>query len=150
ACAALTATSAASFRADAVASESIAAVFGSNMAAATQSATTTPLPTTLGNTSVRFRDSNGVEQLAPLFFVSPTQINLQVPAGLASGVGTFTLLKTDGTAPSGVLTIKALAPALFAANASGQGVAAGLVLRQRSGVQTFEPLAQFDASLNRY
>ncbi len=150
ACAALAATSAASFRPAVLAGESIAAIFGSALSTTNASATATPLPTTLGNTSVRFKDSAGIERLAPLFFVSPTQINLQVPAGLANGAGVFTVVKADGTAPSGMASIKAFAPALFAANANGQGVAAGLALRVRDAIRAFEPLAQFDAALNRY
>ncbi len=150
ACAALTAASAASFRADALAGESIATVFGAAMTATTQSATATPLAATLGNTSVRFKDGAGVERLAPLFFVSPTQLNLQVPTGLANGAATFTVVKADGSAPSGTATINALAPALFAANANGQGVAAGLALRVRDDRRAFEPLAQFAAALSRY
>lgn len=150
ACAALAATSAASFRADDLASEAIAAIFGASLATTTQSATSTPLPTSLANTSVRFRDSAGGDRLAPLFFVSPTQINFQVPAGLIADNTIFTVMKADGTAPSGVANIQALAPALFAANANGQGVAVGLVLRVRDNVRAFEPLARFDAALNRY
>ncbi|MGH9936078.1 MAG: ThuA domain-containing protein, partial [Blastocatellia bacterium] len=90
ACAALTGASAASFRTDSVASESIASIFGSAMATTTQSAMATPLPTTLVNTSVRVRDGAGNESLAPLFFVSPTQINLLIPAGAANGASIFT------------------------------------------------------------
>lgn len=150
ACASLTATSAASFRADALASESIATIFGAAIATTTQSATVTPLPTTLANTSVRFHDSAGRERLAPLFFVSPTQINFQLPAGLLANDAIFTVLKADGTAPSGSANIQALAPGLFTANANGQGVAAGLALRVRGNVRSFEPLARFDGALNRY
>lgn len=149
-CAALAATSAASFRPNDLTSESIATIFGTSLATTTQSATTTPLPTSLANSSVRFRDSAGVDRLAPLFFVSPTQINLQVPAGLAIGNTFFTVQKADGTAPSGIATIQSLTPALFAANANGQGAAVGLALRVRENIRAFEPLARFDAALNRY
>jgi uncharacterized protein (TIGR03437 family) len=150
ACAALAATSAASFRPNDLASESIAAIFGTSLATTTQSATNTPLPTSLGNISVRFRDATNVDRLAPLFFVSPTQINFQVPAGLAATNASFTVIKADGTAPSGTANIQALAPALFAANANGQGVAVGSVLRGRDNIRAFEPLARFDTALNRY
>lgn len=150
ACATVAVASAASFRAEALTSESIAAIFSTSIAPTTQSATTTPLPTNLANTSVRFRDSAGVDRLAPLFFVSPTQINLQVPAGVQTGNALFTVVKADGSAPSGQTTIQTLAPALFAANANGQGAPVGLALRERANVRTFEPLARFDTMLNRY
>ncbi|MCW5981196.1 MAG: hypothetical protein KIT09_24145 [Bryobacteraceae bacterium] len=59
----------------AVAIGSIVSVFGSNLATVTQSADSLPLPANLGGTSVTV---NGVP--APLFFVSPNQINLQLPS----------------------------------------------------------------------
>jgi uncharacterized protein (TIGR03437 family) len=150
ACAALRATSAASFRADALARESIASIFGSALATTAQSATATPLPTTLANTQVRLKDGAGVERLAPLFFVSPAQINFLVPAGAATGAGIFTVVKSDATAPSGQMQIAAVAPALFSANANGQGVAAGVALRvKQNGARSFEPIAQFDPAQNR-
>ncbi len=150
ACAALTATSAASFRADALAAESIVSIFGSAMASTTQAATATPLPTTLADTSVRIRDGAGTERLAPLFFVSPAQINLLIPAGTATGSAVFTVVKSDTTAPSGIAQIASVAPSLFAANANGQGVATGVALRVRDNIRAFLPIAQFDAAQNRF
>lgn len=150
ACDALTAANAASFSASELAADSIAAIFGVSLAASTESAATTPLPTSLGNASVRFRDSAGRERPAPLFFVSPSQINLLVPADSASGTGTFTLLKADGTAPGGGIRIAPVAPAIFSANADGQGAAAGVALRVRGTSRSFEPIAQFDPSQNRF
>ncbi|MGH9844830.1 MAG: hypothetical protein ACREEM_39440, partial [Blastocatellia bacterium] len=67
-----TSVSAASFSGAALAAEAIVASFGSNLATTMQSATVSPLPTTLAGTSVKVRDSAGSERLAPLFFVSPT------------------------------------------------------------------------------
>ena len=44
-----------------------------------------------------------------------------------------------------------VAPGLFSANADGQSVAAAVVLRIKAdGAQIFEPVAQFDAGLNRF
>ncbi|GEM_PF-390603 len=151
ACAVLTAASAASFRADALAAESIASIFGSDLATSAQAATTTPLPTTLANTSVRVKDGAGVERPAPLFFVSPTQINFLIPAGAADGASVFTVIKSDTTTPSGATQIAAVAPALFSANANGRDVATGVVLRVRAnGSRSFEPIARFDAAQNRW
>ncbi|MCH8268334.1 MAG: IPT/TIG domain-containing protein [Acidobacteria bacterium] len=53
---------------------SIASLFGFNLSASTASADTVPLPTTLAGVRVTV---NGV--IAPLYFVSPEQINFQVP-----------------------------------------------------------------------
>jgi hypothetical protein len=68
-------------------------LLGSDLATSARAATT-PLPTALANTSIRVRDSAGVERLAPLFFVSPTQINFLVPAGVANGASIFTVIRS--------------------------------------------------------
>jgi uncharacterized protein (TIGR03437 family) len=147
---ALSAVSAASFQRVAVASESIAAVFGVDLANEQQSATSLPLPTMLAGTSLRVKDRVGMERLAPLFFVSPGQINFLVPVGSTSGAANLTVLKADGTRPSASLQINSFAPGLFAANANGQGVAAGVALRVRQNIRSFVPLARYDESLGRF
>ncbi len=58
-----------------IAPGSIASVFGTNLATSTVIATTFPLPLTLAGTSVTV---NGTA--APLFYISPTQIDFQVPS----------------------------------------------------------------------
>lgn len=63
-----------------VAPGSIATIFGSGFAASQAWATTLPLQTGLNGVSVTV---NG--RLAPLFYVSPTQINFQVPYETAAG-----------------------------------------------------------------
>jgi uncharacterized protein (TIGR03437 family) len=142
--------SAASFEGASLAAESIVAAFGSNLATATQAAATTPLPTTLAGTSIKIRDSAGTERPAPLFFVSPTQINFQIPPGTAAGAAGLTLASGDGATATGTLSIATVAPSLFAANASGQGLAAAIALRIKNGVQSFEPIARFDNAQNRF
>src|SRR5262249_14810585 len=73
--AAVSAVSAASFATGAQAGEGIAALFGTGLAGTTLAAASQPLPVTLGGAQVRVRDAMGTELDAPLFFVSPTQIN---------------------------------------------------------------------------
>jgi uncharacterized protein (TIGR03437 family) len=47
--------------------------------------------------------------------------------------------------------IAPVAPGLFSANASGQGVASGVALRVKAdGAQTYEPIARFDQAQNRF
>jgi uncharacterized protein (TIGR03437 family) len=53
---------------------SIASIFGSGLATTTATASTNPLPLTMDGTTVTV---NG--QAAPLFYISPTQINIQIP-----------------------------------------------------------------------
>jgi uncharacterized protein (TIGR03437 family) len=142
--------SAASYCGPAAAPESIVAAFGSSLAASTQVAASIPLPTMLGGASVKVKDSVGVERLSPLFFVSPGQINLQIPSGTALGVATLTVMSSSNSY-NGTVNIARVAPALFAANADGRGAPAAIALRIRSdGMQITEPVAQFDPAQNRF
>jgi uncharacterized protein (TIGR03437 family) len=96
------------------------------------------------------KDSAGVERTAPLFFVAPNQINYLMPPGVASGSATITVTSADGALSTGEVNIASVAPALFTANSSGQGVAAAVALRVKpDGRQIFEPIAQFDPAQNR-
>jgi uncharacterized protein (TIGR03437 family) len=143
--------SAASFAGTELAPESITAAFGEKLATQTLVANGLPLPTQLAGTTVKVKDSGGLERSAPLFFVAPAQINYLIPAGTAIGTATITVTSGDGTVSSGTATIAAVAPGLFTANASGQGIAAAVVLRvKENGAQSYEPVAQFDATLNRF
>lgn len=83
----------------------IFSIFGSNLAPALTQAATVPLPTQLGGVSV---EVNG--RAVPLYFVSPGQINAQLPYDLSPGTATLTV----GTATAS-FTIAAAAPAIFVA-----------------------------------
>src|SRR5262249_54372392 len=132
-------------------SELIAAAFGSGLATTTQNATTIPLPTNLAGTTVRVRDSQGGDRLAPLFFVSSGQVNYQIPPGTALGAATVTVTSGDSTVSTGNVTITSVSPGLFSANANGQGVAAAIALRVKAdSTQVFEAVARFDTTLNTF
>jgi uncharacterized protein (TIGR03437 family) len=134
-----------------LASEAIAAAFGSALATSTQIASTVPLPTTIAGTSVKVRDSLGVERPAPLFFVSPLQVNYQIPPGLSPGGAVVTITNGAGTVSAGTAQLEQVAPALFSANANGVGIASAAVLRVRAdGSQVFEPVARYDAAQNKF
>ncbi len=149
---AATTVSAANYQGAALATESIVAAFGTGFSTATQSAVGgQPLPTVLAGASVRVRDSGGTDRAAPLFFVSPTQVNYQIPPGSAVGVASITLTNTNGAIAAGSVNIANVAPGLFTANASGRGIAAAVVQRTRGdGSQVFEPIAQFDQGSNQF
>jgi uncharacterized protein (TIGR03437 family) len=104
----------------AVAPDSLATIFGASLAQATASATLDAngqLPTVLASTSVEI---NGV--LAPLFYVSPGQINLVVPGGLTAGTATVLIRSTtSGSTKSGTALVSASAPGIFTSDASGAG-----------------------------
>src|SRR5215813_2609126 len=147
----VTIVSAASFLLGSSPSDSIAAAFGANLATTTELATSLPLPTTLAGRTVLVKDVNGVEKTAPLFFVSPLQINFLMPEGLASGNGSVTGGGAYRPPIGGCVVVRKVEPSLFAANSDGQGVAAAVALRVKSdGSQIFEPVAQFDTTQNRF
>ncbi len=147
----VTSVSAASFLGAELATESIVSAFGPGLTTSTAIADTTPLPTTLAGTTVKVRDSAGVERLAPLFFVAPLQINYLMPPGTAAGTAAITVTSGNGTLSVGTMQIAPVAPGLFTANASGQGVPAAVVFRLKAnGAQSTEPVAQFDVATGRF
>lgn len=139
--------SAASFAGTELAPETITAAFGSNLATTIQVANVVPLPTQLAGTTVNVKDSLGVERLAPLFFVAPTQINYLIPPGTSAGVATVTITSGDGSISIGNIAINSVAPGLFTAGSSGLGVAAATVLRFKAdGSSSYEPVSRFDSA----
>jgi uncharacterized protein (TIGR03437 family) len=147
---AVASVSAASFSGVELAPDSIVAAFGVGLATATQAAISLPLPTTLAGTTVKVLDRTGATRDAPLFFVSPGQVNYLIPAGTAAGPATVTITSGNGAISTGATQIAGVAPGLFSANANGQGVAAGVVLRVRDGMQIYEPMFEFNQAQNRF
>jgi uncharacterized protein (TIGR03437 family) len=138
--------SAASFRGEAVAPESIAAAFGQYLAVGTEMTSTRPLPTALLGTRLRLVDSAGTERFAPLYFVSPNQINFLVPAGTATGLARMTIITGAGHIIPGRMQVEKVSPGPFAANSSGQGVAAALAQRiAENGQRSPLPVFRFDS-----
>ncbi len=135
--------SAASFSQTAgVAPEEIVAGFGPGLASAVVVANSLPLPTSLGGTTVKVRDNLNVERLAPLFFVSPDQVNYQIPSGTAAGLATVTVTNPNGEVVIGSVMVSNVAPSLFSANSSGTGPAAAVVFRRTAaGVDSYESAA---------
>ncbi len=134
--------SAASYADTAQACEAIVSAFGSGLATATRNAASAPLPTALGGTTIQVSDSAGIERAAPLFFVSPTQVNFQIPPGTANGAAVITITSDDGTVSQANLEIVNVAPSLFSADATGRGLAAAQI--QRDGSTTMEAIGRFD------
>jgi uncharacterized protein (TIGR03437 family) len=138
--------SAASYDRNALALEGIAAAFGERLATRTESARTIPLPTQLAGTRVVLTDANGATRDAPLFFVSPLQVNYQIPPNLAPGAFTVTSTSGDGTMTFGAERARAIAPSVFTFNANGRGVPAGFAVSVRNNVQTNVPIARHDGT----
>jgi uncharacterized protein (TIGR03437 family) len=118
--------------ADAVASDSIVAAFGSNLATMTQSAQSLPLPTSLAGTEIIVTDSAGIARFASLLFVSPTQINYIMPPGTSDGVATVDVIPQGGGSviASGGAQVTTVAPGIFTVSGTGSPpTAAGQWLR---------------------
>ena len=116
--------------------ETIMSLFGTNLSEGIESNSGLPLPTELAGTSVTVTDSEGNEALAAvstgptnlstlssLFFVAPNQLNFFMPAGLAFGPATVTVMTEDGNLSSTTVAVVPCNPGLFAANDQGFGVA---------------------------
>ncbi|NOT59441.1 MAG: hypothetical protein HOP19_04360, partial [Acidobacteria bacterium] len=103
-----TSVSAASYLGNQLASDMIVAGFGVDLAAQTAVADTSPLPLQLAGVSVRVRDSQSVERMAPLFFVSPTQVNYLMPTGTALGLAHVTLTNAANLLSEGDVNIASI------------------------------------------
>lgn len=147
----VTSVSGASYAPGGVAIESIVSAFGIDLATASLPAVAVPLPTNLGGTTVMVKDRGGLEHLCPLFYVSPLQVNFQLPAGIATGPASITITNSNGINSLGTVQVVSVAPGIFAANQNGQGVAAASVFRiSANGTQRYEPVAQYDATQKKY
>jgi uncharacterized protein (TIGR03437 family) len=135
--------SAASFESGPAAPESIVSALGFDLATAPLSPASQSPPTNLGGTTVTVVDSTGASRLAPLFYVSPGQVNYEIPPGTAAGVALVTVQSGDGVVSSAPLGIVPVAPSLFTLNASG--LAAAFALQVLNGTQTYENVYQVGA-----
>src|SRR5262249_16436916 len=106
--------SAANFTAT-LAPEMLASIFAVHFRKRSEEANSQPPPFPLGGTTVKVQDSAGVTRDAPLYYVSPSQINLEVPAGTASGQGSVTITTDSGASTTGPILIRPVAPGLFTA-----------------------------------
>lgn len=91
-------------------------VFGSQLAASTQTASTVPLPLTMANVAVTV---NGIA--APLYYVSPGQLNIQVPYETAPNSTAVLNINNNGQTASQSFSVAAAAPGIFT-NQSGAPV----------------------------
>jgi uncharacterized protein (TIGR03437 family) len=100
-----------------VAPGSIANIFGINLAGSIAQAGAIPLPTTLSGLCVIF---DGVA--APIFSVSPLQVNVQVPWELAGKTTAQVSIASDAAASAPVtVNLARIAPGIFTHSDNGQG-----------------------------
>jgi uncharacterized protein (TIGR03437 family) len=117
----------------AVAPDSLASLYGANLAPGVAEASAQPLPLALGGVTLSVTDAAGVGRAAPLLYVSPGQINFLVPDGTAPGLATLVVAGQTFTA-----AVQPVAPTLFSMNGAGSGVAAATAIM----VQAANPLLQ--------
>ena len=104
-----------------VAAGSAISIFGANLASAVATGPNSPLAQTLSGTVVQ-----AAGRLLPLFFVSPGQINAQLPADFAEGAGTLTVSAQGQPDVQASFTVVRNAPGLFPQLVSGQSFAVAL------------------------
>jgi uncharacterized protein (TIGR03437 family) len=117
----------------AVAPDSLASLYGANLAPGVAQAALQPLPLALGGVTLSVTDAAGATRTAPLVYVSPVQINFVVPDGTAPGLATLVVSGQTFTA-----AVQPVAPTLFSMNGAGSGVAAATGIR----VQAANPVLQ--------
>jgi uncharacterized protein (TIGR03437 family) len=97
----------------AVAPGSLISIFGSNLARTTVAAQQIPLPVSLADTTVTIGGAR-----APLLYVSPGQINAQVPEQTPVGLVALTVSSSGASPPAVSLQVVPVAPEIFIASAS--------------------------------
>jgi uncharacterized protein (TIGR03437 family) len=85
----------------------ILAVFGSQLAPSPASASGVPFPLTMAGTSATL---NG--EAVPLWYVSPAQMNIQIPYEAAPGVATL-VINNNGLVTTDTFMVAATAPGIF-------------------------------------
>jgi uncharacterized protein (TIGR03437 family) len=114
-------TDGAGFKTNDLAPGSIVSIFGTGLAGAVlQAAPGAALPTELFDAEVTFNNVS-----APLYYISPTQIDAQVPLELTPGPVTVQVRRNLAASTSQVVNLMPAAPAILAVNEQGTG--AGLI-----------------------
>ena len=92
----------------AVAPGSVISIFGQSLASVVEVGPVNPLAQSIAGTTVTINST-----ILPLLFVSPQQINAQLPSSLSDGNYTLEVQNTGQPAISGTLTVARNAPGLF-------------------------------------
>jgi uncharacterized protein (TIGR03437 family) len=134
---------AASFSPGILAQNSIVTAKGTSFAAATVIAGGNSTPATLAGLTVNVLDSAGATRSAPLYYVSPSQINYVIPEGTAPGTATVTV---TGSAASFLAPVRIapVSPGVFGVN----GLAAANIVTYRNGTPSSMNAVQIDAGGN--
>ncbi|HEX9382029.1 MAG TPA: IPT/TIG domain-containing protein, partial [Gemmatimonadaceae bacterium] len=127
-----------------VAPGSIISIYGDNLSPSLQVGPTNPLSQTLANVTVTVSD-----RLLPLFFVSPQQINAQVPSDLPDGDYTIQVHSLGQPDVVGAFTISRDAPGIFTQQ-NDQNLPLALALHEDGTVVTFDSPARRNETVSIY
>jgi uncharacterized protein (TIGR03437 family) len=94
----------------------VAALIGSNLADTSAAAPPGMLPTVLRDTQVLVNGS-----AAPLFYVSPTQINFQVPLEVSGSTAQVVVVSNGVQGPTSEVDLATEAPGIFTVPETGEG-----------------------------
>jgi uncharacterized protein (TIGR03437 family) len=144
------AVSSANFWLGDLAPEEIVSVFGSDLASGSSQPASLPVPTIVDGTTVTVTDSTGQSAAAPLFYVSPSQVNFKVPGGTALGHASFTIQVDGRTTASGGMNIAKVSPGLYAITGNGQGPLAGYATQGAGAEQVVTNAYVFDSTQRQY
>ncbi len=123
---------------------SVISIYGNSLAPALLAATTNPVPQSLGNVTVTIGS-----YILPLLFVSPGQINAQLPSELVDGNYTLLVRQTGQADVSGQLMVSRDAPGVFT-QANAQQVPLALALHQDGTLVTFDSPAIHGETISLY
>jgi uncharacterized protein (TIGR03437 family) len=126
--------------ASALTPQMLVSIYGANLASEVASSGV-PLPTELGGTSVTF---DGIR--APLLYVSPGQVNAQVPSGVHGAVSANVVVTTaaGSSAPFAESVSSGRTPGIFTQDSSGCGQGAVANVHADGTVTLNTPQSSFD------
>ena len=94
----------------------VLSIFGTDLASFTAGAPSVPLPMMMAGTVVTI---NGIT--APLYYVSASQLNVQIPFEVPAGAAASLRVSNNGESVFGSINVTAAAPAIFSTNSQGTG-----------------------------
>ena len=97
-----------------VAPGSLASIFGSQLASGLAQADSVPLSNQIGDVTVSF---NNIP--APILFVSPGQVNVQIPGTVPGGTATVVVTRNGVSSPPQSLQVGTVSPGVFASSQQG-------------------------------
>jgi uncharacterized protein (TIGR03437 family) len=109
-----------------VAPDALVSGFGADLA--TTNAQDGTFPTSLGGTTITLVDATNTSYPVQMYYVRPDQVNYYIPTNVQPGPATITVSSGDGVRTAGNVLVAPVAPALFTANASGQGAASAVAI----------------------